>query len=182
MHFKKAGYESATTRQIAASAGIAQGTLFTYFPEKRDLLFHIVRTDVDAVAEAAFTDSALPSTLLEQVQFVFCSIYAHYASDPNLARAFAKEMLFIDEQRRGPLLWWTLQFVNKLAALVDAARARGEIRQNVSGTDAAHMFFAFYYLGLITWLGGTLPDRAVVEAQLKKDLELAMSGLVRRKP
>ena len=37
--FLERGYEGATTREIAARAEIAIGTLFIYATEKRDLLF-----------------------------------------------------------------------------------------------------------------------------------------------
>jgi AcrR family transcriptional regulator len=37
--FLERGYEGATTREIAARAEIAMGTLFIYATEKRDLLF-----------------------------------------------------------------------------------------------------------------------------------------------
>jgi AcrR family transcriptional regulator len=35
--FSKQGYDLTTTREIAERAGIGVGTLFVYFPEKRDI-------------------------------------------------------------------------------------------------------------------------------------------------
>jgi AcrR family transcriptional regulator len=36
--FSEAGYEGATVRAIAERAGLAEGTLYLYFPSKRPLL------------------------------------------------------------------------------------------------------------------------------------------------
>jgi AcrR family transcriptional regulator len=40
--FRRAGFEAATTREIAAAAGIAAGTLFNYFPAKEAIAMALV--------------------------------------------------------------------------------------------------------------------------------------------
>ena len=45
--FAASGYESSTTREIADAAGIANGTLFNYFPNKEAILAALV-ADVTA--------------------------------------------------------------------------------------------------------------------------------------
>ena len=40
--FAKVGFEAATTREIAAAAGIAAGTLFNYFPSKEAIVMAMV--------------------------------------------------------------------------------------------------------------------------------------------
>jgi AcrR family transcriptional regulator len=40
--FSKAGFEAATTRDIAAAAGIGAGTLFNYFPAKEEIAMALV--------------------------------------------------------------------------------------------------------------------------------------------
>ena len=47
--FSKAGFEAATTREIAAAAGIAAGTLFNYFPAKEAIALALV---AEALGEA----------------------------------------------------------------------------------------------------------------------------------
>jgi AcrR family transcriptional regulator len=47
--FSKVGFEAATTREIAAAAGIAAGTLFNYFPAKEAIALALV---ADALGEA----------------------------------------------------------------------------------------------------------------------------------
>ena len=47
--FSKAGFEAATTRDIAAAAGVAAGTLFNYFPTKEAIATALV---AEALGEA----------------------------------------------------------------------------------------------------------------------------------
>lgn len=46
--FTKSGFEAATTREIAATAGIAAGTLFNYFPSKEAMAMALVAEALDA--------------------------------------------------------------------------------------------------------------------------------------
>jgi AcrR family transcriptional regulator len=48
-HFSEAGFDAATTRDIAAAAGIATGTLFNYFPSKEAIAMAMV---AEALGEA----------------------------------------------------------------------------------------------------------------------------------
>lgn len=41
--FSEKGFERATTKAIAAKAGVAEGTIFIYFPTKRDLLVNCLQ-------------------------------------------------------------------------------------------------------------------------------------------
>ncbi len=52
--FLEHGYEAATTREIAARAGVAVGTVFVYARDKRDLLMTIVNDDLEAVTDESF--------------------------------------------------------------------------------------------------------------------------------
>jgi AcrR family transcriptional regulator len=45
--FSESGFEAATTREIAAAAGIAAGTLFNYFPSKEAIVMALVAESLD---------------------------------------------------------------------------------------------------------------------------------------
>jgi AcrR family transcriptional regulator len=45
--FSRAGFEATTTRDIAAAAGIAAGTLFNYFPSKEAIVMALVAEALD---------------------------------------------------------------------------------------------------------------------------------------
>ncbi len=45
--FEEKGYQGATTAQIAAEAGVPEGTLFEYFRTKRDLVLALIERDIE---------------------------------------------------------------------------------------------------------------------------------------
>lgn len=49
--FSSKGYGSATTAEIAAAAGVAEGTVFRYFKTKKDLLFRVFGVFADIFGE-----------------------------------------------------------------------------------------------------------------------------------
>lgn len=174
--FARRGFDETTTRAVAARAGIGIGTLFLYFPEKKDLLIHLFQRDIGAALEEIL--AALPAAPLRaQLAHVFTGLYAHYARDPALSRVFVQELLFVDAARRERVTAFTGDFLARLAALAEAAQRRGEIGRRVDTGQLAYAAFGLYCFSLIGWLGGVLPSAASAGAQLSAGLDLLFTGL-----
>jgi len=174
--FKELGFAKTTTRAIAEAADIGVGTLFVYFPEKLDLLMHLVRQDLERVTHTAL--DALPDDLplAEACMRVFDAIYDFWAEDPELARAFVKEMMFVKLERQAELFNTTVRYIERLRQLIEAAAKRGEVRADVPAPLAAHQLFGLYYWSLVNWLSG-LFDRRLLSVQMRMSLDLMMRGL-----
>src|SRR5512145_2721251 len=99
--FLAKGFEETTTRAIAAKAGVASGTFFLYFREKRDLLFHLFEEEVSVVQEEAFRSAPKGAPLAKRLAHVFGRFYAYYARNPRLSRVFLKELIFLEEGEGG---------------------------------------------------------------------------------
>lgn len=85
--FSRKGYGRTTVREIAAAAGVAEGSIYNYFPSKRDLFVAVLR-------QAVVTDALLAT--LDQP----------WADDESFLRALIADRLrFVrDEQSRVRLL------------------------------------------------------------------------------
>jgi AcrR family transcriptional regulator len=177
--FARRGFDATTTRAIAEKADIGIGTLFLYFPKKEDLLVHLFHRDIGAVVEAMF--AGLPARPLRaQLLHMFDALYAYYARDPALSRVFIKELLFLDAPRRDRVTAFTLDFLERLVALITAAQTRREIVTALEPRQLAYAAFGLYCFTLINWLGGIIEDREVARAQLRASLDLLLAGLVTR--
>ncbi len=49
--FSEKGYSGSSTSEIAKEANVAEGTIFRYFPQKKDMLLGVVSKLVDAVSD-----------------------------------------------------------------------------------------------------------------------------------
>ena len=179
--FAKQGFHATTTRELAAAAGIGTGTLFLYFPGKRDLLIHLFKQDIAAAEGVIFAglDPALP--LRTALLYVFDGLYGCYERDLPLARVFIQELLFLDAAHRRDVASFTADFLQRLVGLIEAARARGELGA-VDAPQLAYAAFGLYCFTLINWLGGLLPSRGAARLQLRASLVLLLSGHLARGP
>ena len=101
--FAAKGYHNATTREVAEAADLAEGTIFNYFPSKRDLLIAVFEQGAKQMRQIALTqlDPALPMrqalvSLLESTLAFCCerrlfirAILAEAWTDPELLRTYA---------------------------------------------------------------------------------------------
>jgi AcrR family transcriptional regulator len=178
--FSKYGYEGTTTRKIATRAGIGIGTLFVYFPEKRDVLFHLFKSDVVKVKDDAF--GALPDdgTLLDRLMAVFGRFFDYYEQDRSLSRVFIKEMGFMSDRDRPAMATFSTELTIALTKEIMRAQARGEVAADLQPLKAAVPIFAIYFASLVSWLGGMVPERDNALLFLRSNLEHLYRGLAAR--
>jgi AcrR family transcriptional regulator len=98
--FAAKGYHSATTREIASAADVAEGTIFNYFPTKRDLLLTLFEQGAEGMLDAVLQpDLGLPVrqalagrleaalSFYTENRLVIQAIVAEAWTDPELLRA-----------------------------------------------------------------------------------------------
>lgn len=180
--FNAKGFEETTTRELARAAGVGTGTLFLYFPEKRDLLLHLFHRDVVEVNVRAFETVPRDASFVEQLIHVFERCYDYYERDLRLSKAYLRELFFAEPEARRRRSGEEC-FTREIATLVRAAQERGELRGDVEADRAAQLFLKIYVVGLVAWLVGSLPSRAALDEIVRGNLELCIEGLdSQRKP
>jgi AcrR family transcriptional regulator len=142
--FATSGVE-APAKEITDLAGVGVGTLYRHFPLRSDLVKAVVESGIDAVADAGPALSAACGPVEALAEWVrrFTDLLATkrglagalHSGDP----AFAGLPEYF-RQRLGPAL----------AALLDAATAAGEMRDDISAEDLLYA---------ITALGHSVPGR-----------------------
>jgi AcrR family transcriptional regulator len=178
--FGAKGFEETTTRELARTAGVGTGTLFLYFPEKRDLLLHLFHRDVIEVNARAFETVPRDVPLVDQLSHVFQRSYDYYERDLRLSRAFLRELFFADPEARRRHSGEE-RFEKNVEALVRAAAERGELRSDVEPRRAALLLMNLYVVGVVAWLVGSLPTRSALDELVRGNLELCLEGLSGRR-
>jgi AcrR family transcriptional regulator len=178
--FTSKGFEETTTRELARTAGVGTGTLFLYFPEKRDLLLHLLHRDVMEVNVQAFDTLPTDAPLLAQLSHVFRSCYDYHERDRRLSRSFLRELFFADPEARRKHSGERF-FTKKIMELLEAGQARGEVRSDIDLCRASINLMNVYVTGLLAWLVGAMPDRGALEELVANHLELCVEGLAVRK-
>ena len=166
--FAERGWDGTTTKLVAEAAGVAVGTVFLHFPDKTALLEAASRAQVAAALEQA--QATIPGVgLLPQLTHLAGTLYTMYARDRALSRVLVKESLFlVDGAAAAAARAQVEQLSHHVAALIDAARIRGEVDRTVDPRLGAAVFVSLYFAVLT----GGLRDGLAVTAQL--DLLRAM--------
>jgi AcrR family transcriptional regulator len=179
--FREHGYENATTREIAARAGVAVGTVFVYARDKRDLLMTIVNDDLEAVTDASFANLSGDEPFIEKLLALFEPRYHYWVRDPELstfalhetASARVKEVPSETERfysRRHRML-------ERIAAIVVEEQRAGRLGTPDDPETIALFLMGTYLAHARFWLSDPDPQVPDGIARLRRQLELALNGL-----
>jgi AcrR family transcriptional regulator len=155
--FAKRGFAATTTAQIAERAGVGAGTLFLYFASKEDLLVDIFRAEMDRAIERAFATLPRRAALMTELLHVFGAMTQHHERDPELARAFVKEMLFVSTADRAQVFEFIDGLNARVAQRIAQRQARGELDAAVGAAQVADNLFALFIARLQKSLGASEP-------------------------
>ncbi len=176
--FSEKGYDETTTKEIAAKAGVAAGTVFLHASDKADLLCLVMHELLAGVVEERLASLPKDAPLLEQLLHVFRGPFEMYGKHPKLARPF----LLVVGASQGPnaqaSTQLTFAFIQALAQLVEAAQARGEAKLDVEPLAAAQNFFALYFFALFGWTGGFYDLESALDPILRGALALQLHGIL----
>jgi AcrR family transcriptional regulator len=179
--FARRGFAATTTAEIARRAGIGTGTLFLYFASKEDLLVEIFREEMDALVAAAFDTLPRRAALLDEIVYVLGVLVAFHERDPELARAFVKEMQFVGDGAAARVFEFIDRLAERIAERVALRQASGELDPEVPSRLVADNCFAIYIARLQKWLGaGRRSPSAELLSRLREALALQLRGLERR--
>jgi len=173
--FARKGFEATTTREIARLADVGVGTVFLHAVSKQDLLVMIFREEAGLAVDTAFATMGT-RPLLDSLLRIFNALIDHHERNLGLARVFVKEMAFVDDARHGRAAFMS-DLYKRMAAMVDRAKERGELRGDVPSHRLAKNLFAIYFSILQEWLGTAGLDPEDRDRSLRAALELQLAGL-----
>ncbi len=175
--FSDVGYEATTTKSIAERAGVATGTVFVHATDKADLLRSVVYTELERLVEEG-TQEVGKGALVDEWLRLFSRLLVFYGQNRKVSEAFLSVTMApaLDAMHSGYALEVTMRFLGVLAGLVEQAKTRGDVREDVGSLLAAQAAFALYFSVLSAWLQGFSSTEGAI-ASLRDLLTLLVRGL-----
>ena len=125
--FAQRGYAAATIRAIAREANIAQGTIYLYFPSKRDLLLALYRSmilesleEIMARPEKGDDEAFLRSLVVDRIR--------RFRQNAQAVRFAFTELPFHDELRKKFYREIALEQLGRIQAFLKDRIAKGSFR------------------------------------------------------
>ena len=123
----------APAKEITDRAGVGVGTLYRHFPQRSDLVLAVLKQEIDACADAGPALSAAnpPGAALAQWIQRYTELVATKAG-------LASALQSADAAHEAMRAHFYSRMAPVLETLMEAARATGEIRADVTATDVLH--------------------------------------------
>ena len=180
--FCRRGYQDATTREIAALARVAHGTLFRYAGDKRELLLLIINDDLDDLAAQRWRAPPPPGgSLREQIMEFYRPRYEYFARYPLLSRPFVSEAFHhmgVRPSEVGPEARRNrarrAELLAELQRIFEQVRGRG--RRVASPKLLAELVHVIYLTANRLWLESPTLDPAAGLKTLESLLRVAANG------
>jgi len=174
--FRTRGFDATTTGEIAQRAGVAKGTLFFHAKSKEALLVMMFQRDVGRAIERGFATMPADAPIISQLMHVFKAMLRQHQRDIGLARVFVKELGFVRGDRHG-IEGVLHDMFARLAAVIEDAKRRRELRRDIDSLLLARNLFALFFVFLLEWLGSGERSPSRRRPSLHEMLEMQLSGL-----
>ena len=176
--FLSNGFDDATTRAIAARAGVGIGTVFIYADNKRDLLFLVANDELEQTTDKAEASICDDASCLQNLLTVFRHHYEFFGRQPKLSRLMLREMTFYDSGRQADRFRATRERVIRLVGgIMQRALDRGIIQASEDAGFIGWVAFCIFQVELRRWLTTKRIDIDDGMAALQRALTLFMQGL-----
>jgi AcrR family transcriptional regulator len=176
--FQSKGFDATTTREIARKAGIAEGTVFNYFPTKEDIALHFFELEVDHAINTVRTSPRLKRAPLEEKLFALVEAQLEFLApyEKFIGAAFVHALR---PTSRIAFSMRALDLRNRYLAFVqDLIDDSGSVPAGSLMTLAAPSVFWIYYVGiLLYWLNDTSKGKQHTLALLDRSLNLGVAML-----
>jgi AcrR family transcriptional regulator len=138
--FAEAGVDGANVNRISLAAGLAKGTIYNYFPSKRDLFLAVV--EAASAQAAAGGEEALDgdAPMADRLRAILKSDVEWVREHEDFARVLVREALAGDPRHQAGIVAAAAPFVERVREIIAAGIERGEIRAELDVGQLALLF------------------------------------------
>jgi AcrR family transcriptional regulator len=122
------GYEDASMAEIAARAGVVEGTIYKYFENKRDLVFKVMEAWYEGMVAGFAADLAGISGTRPRLRYLVWRHLRSIRDNPALCRVFFREVRAGESYHRSFIHEQNRRYTSFVAAVLREGIARGELR------------------------------------------------------
>jgi AcrR family transcriptional regulator len=129
--FRDKGYSEALTAEIAARAGVVEGTIYRYFPGKRELLIRVVEQWYERILSDYDQQLSVLQGTRPRLRFLIWRHLTVIHNDPGMCRLIFNQLRAWPEYRRTSVFDLTREYTRRTLEIVQQAVERGEFRADL---------------------------------------------------
>lgn len=172
--FSEKGYRSSTLAQIAQAANVAEGTIYTYFDNKRDLLFSVPKKRFKWLRDnmGQVFNIEHPVMKLRRFMHLFCTTFM---ADRDLLRIFLIDIKLNKNFYVSPVYKDYVDFVSIIETVLEEGKERGVFNKNINNRIFKNFFLGSFMHLATRWL--VLGEKKTID--IMQDIEEMITLLCR---
>jgi TetR/AcrR family transcriptional regulator, fatty acid metabolism regulator protein len=139
--FAERGYDDASITDIAAKAGVVEGSIYRFFDSKRHLLIKVVENWYDEMLQVDAAQLSGIRGTWNRIRFIVHHHLASIKREPALSRLVLQELRLDPEYRSSRLHHLNQSYAHRINDVVKEAMDAGEFRADVSPSFVRDLVF-----------------------------------------
>lgn len=148
----KKGYHEAKIRDISEIADVAEGTIYNYFTNKKDILVSIFKVKLDEYTKLANNELEKTDNPVEKIKILINYHFKFMCENPNLAQVFQVQLRKNDPDIREKLKGDLKNYFTVIDNVIIDGVNKGVFKKNINIHLAREMFFGTLNEVVINWL------------------------------
>lgn len=128
--FARHGFHKATISQIAAEAGVADGTIYLYFKNKDDILYQIINFKTELVFEKMNQAVEAGRNAEEKLRGLIRCHLQEFQNDKNMAVIFQSEVRYLRDIQ-SQIKDMSKMYLDLLSEIIEQGQIEGTMRQDL---------------------------------------------------
>ena len=162
---EKGGFEAVRLRDVAASSGVALGTLYRHFRSKEDLLVAALAEQIEQLEKRMSAHPASGATAAERVSSFFATATNGLCRRPMLAKAMLRATTSGLPELTEKVAAFHGRVTGMIAAAIDGNGAGAANGSQLSEDQRNRSFLLqqVWFASLVGWSGGVHDQTAAIE-------------------
>lgn len=162
--FGKYGFEKTSISQLARTAGVGKGTVYSYFKTKQDILQAFCDDELEFIHERLTSESDTSKDILDQMVTIFLAEFTYVTRNPEFGRIYMQESVFPRKRPLNTHIESENRYFEMIFPIIKNAQLRGELREDLELLHVCGHFFALYLLVLHSWYTDLVKTEEAEEA------------------
>ena len=180
--FARKGYAEVAMEDVAASAGLAVGTIYNYFPSKSALLLAIVKGETESLLARGkkILDDPPRDPVAAACAFTEIFLEDFTRDDRRLWRELLGAAIAEPTTVGRRLFDGDAQLVSQLASLLEQYRSNGVLASEMEPLPAATVLYGVCFTWMTAYLMNDAISAEMVRDEIRRGTAIAMRGLFPR--
>lgn len=175
--FNQFGFEKASTRAIAAQAGVAEGTIFSHFPSKEELVVASLGEHLAEAIERGLHTMEPDWCFVDKLMHIASYRFAQIAFQPGLWQVILQQVVFTPRKGAVQDMMQGSGLLCAVTALIEDAQLDGELNPDIPVNVIRKTIMALFLFTIHQHISLQSFDCEDMCATLRELLEAQVAGL-----